>query len=66
MGDFVVFQVTDLTPAEGPLEASAGATLENEARIGVYGDFVTAVRDDARMVINQQTLQQVLAVNTGQ
>lgn len=64
-GEFVVFQVTDVTEAEGPLEASASATLENEARIGLYGDFVTAVRDDARMVINQQTLQQVLALNTG-
>ena len=64
-GEFVVFQVTELTEATAPLEASAAATLENEARIGIYGDFVTAVRDDARMTINQQTLQQVLAVNTG-
>lgn len=64
-GEFVVFQVTDLTEASAPLEASATATLENEARIGLYGDFVTAVRDDARMTINQQTLQQVLALNTG-
>lgn len=64
-GEFIVFQVTDLTEPTAPLEASASATLENEARIGIYGDFVTAVRDDARMVINQQTLQQVLATNTG-
>jgi peptidyl-prolyl cis-trans isomerase D len=64
-GEFIVFQVTDLTEPAAPLEASASATLENEARIGIYGDFVTAVRDDARMVINQQTLQQVLALNTG-
>ncbi len=64
-GEFIVFQVTDLTEPAAPLEASASATLENEARIGIYGDFVTAVRDDARMVINQQTLQQVLATNTG-
>ncbi|KQX42645.1 hypothetical protein ASD04_01360 [Devosia sp. Root436] len=64
-GEFIVFQVTDLTPAEGPLEEAANASLENEARIGVYGDFVTAIRDDARMVINQQALQQVLELNTG-
>ncbi len=64
-GEFIVFQVTDLTEPAAPLEASASATLENEARIGIYGDFVTAIRDDARMVINQQTLQQVLALNTG-
>lgn len=64
-GEFIVFQVTDLTEAAGPLEQAAGASLENEARSGIYGDFVTAVRDDARLVINQQTLQQVLALNTG-
>ncbi|MGB3336027.1 MAG: SurA N-terminal domain-containing protein [Devosia sp.] len=64
-GEFIVFQVTDLTEADGPLEQAASASLENEARIGIYGDFVAAIRDDARMVINQQTLQQVLALNTG-
>ncbi|HEV7345287.1 MAG TPA: SurA N-terminal domain-containing protein [Devosia sp.] len=64
-GEFVVFEVTELTEAAGPLEPSATATLENEIRIGVYGDFVGAVRDDARVVINQQALQQALAVDTG-
>ncbi|KRA48848.1 hypothetical protein ASD80_17215 [Devosia sp. Root635] len=64
-GDFIVFQVTDLTAAEGPLQEAANASLENEARIGIYGDFVTAIRDDARMTINQQALQQVLELNTG-
>jgi peptidyl-prolyl cis-trans isomerase D len=64
-GEFIVFQVTDVTEAQGPLEQAANASLENEARVGIYGDFVTAVRDDARMTINQQALQQVLAVNTG-
>lgn len=65
-GEFVVFQVVDLVPAEGPLEESANAQLENEVRIGLYGDFVTAVRDDAGLRINQQALSQTLALNTGQ
>jgi len=64
-GEFIVFAVTDLTAAEGPLEEAANASLENEARIGIYGDFVTAVRDEARLVINQQALQQALSLNTG-
>lgn len=64
-GEFVVFQVTDVTPAEGPLEQAANDSLENEARIGIYGDFVTAVRDEARLQVNQQVLQQVLETNTG-
>ncbi|MBU1335029.1 MAG: SurA N-terminal domain-containing protein [Alphaproteobacteria bacterium] len=65
-GEFIVFQVTDLTPATGPLEEAANASLENEARIGLYGDFVSAVRDDAGLRINQQALSQALALNTGQ
>jgi peptidyl-prolyl cis-trans isomerase D len=65
-GEFIVFQVTDVTPADGPLEEAANASLENEARIGIYGDFVSAVRDDAGLRINQQALSQVLALNTGQ
>ena len=64
-GEFVVFQVTDVTAAEGPLEEAANDSLENEARIGIYGDFVTAVRDEARLQVNQQVLQQVLETNTG-
>jgi peptidyl-prolyl cis-trans isomerase D len=64
-GEFIVFAVTDLTPAEGPLEPAANASVENEARIGIYGDFVTAVRDDAGLRINQQALQQTLDLNTG-
>ena len=64
-GEFVVFAVTDLTPAEGPLEQAANDSLENEARIGLYGDFVTAIRDDAGLRINQQALNDALALNTG-
>jgi len=64
-GEHVVFQVVDATPAEGPLDPGAEASLENEARIGLYGDFVTAIRDDAGLRINQQALQQTLALNTG-
>jgi peptidyl-prolyl cis-trans isomerase D len=65
-GEFIVFQVTDLTPAEGGLEAAAQDSLENEARIGIYADFVAAIRDDAGLRINQQALNQALALNTGQ
>ena len=55
----------DLGRGEGPLEQAANDSLENEARIGIYGDFVTAVRDEARLQVNQQVLQQVLETNTG-
>ncbi|MCS6759119.1 MAG: hypothetical protein MO852_08950, partial [Candidatus Devosia euplotis] len=59
-GEHVVFQVVDVIPATGPLEAGAEASLENEVRVELYGDFVTAVRDDAGLRVNQRALQQVL------
>lgn len=64
-GEFIVFAVTDLTPADGALETTANTSLENEARVGLYGDFITAIRDDAGLRINQQALQQALSLNTG-
>jgi peptidyl-prolyl cis-trans isomerase D len=65
-GEFIVFQVVDLVQAEGPLEAAANDQLENEVRIGLYGDFVSAVRDEAGLRINQQALSQALALTSGQ
>jgi peptidyl-prolyl cis-trans isomerase D len=65
-GDHVVFQVSSETPTAGPLEAKANASLENEVKIGLYGDFVTAVRDEAGLRINQQALQQALALGVTQ
>ena len=65
-GEHIVFQVVDVIPAETPLAADAKASLENEARVGLYGEFVTAIRDAAGLRINQQALQQTLALNTGQ
>ena len=65
MGEFFVFAVTGVTEAQDPLGASAVASIENEVRTGLYGAFVAGVQDDARMVINQQALEQALALNTG-
>jgi peptidyl-prolyl cis-trans isomerase D len=65
-GDHIVFQVSAVTPADGPLETQQNASLENEARIGLYGDFVTAVRDEAGLRINQQALTQTLQLGVQQ
>lgn len=65
-GEHVVFKVVDVIPAEGDLEAQARTSLENEARVGIYGDFVTAVSNEAGLRINQQALEQTLSLNTGQ
>jgi peptidyl-prolyl cis-trans isomerase D len=65
-GEYVVFEVTDVTPAVEPLDEATLAALDNEARVGVYGDFVMGVRQDAGLRINQQALDQVLALSAGQ
>lgn len=65
-GEFVVFDVVDVTPAEGALAEQASASLENELRVGLYGEFVTAVRDEIGLRTNQQALQQLLSLNTPQ
>ena len=65
-GEFVVFQVVDVVPAEGALEQQANANLENEVRVGLYSQFVSAVRDEAGLRINQQALEQALALNSPQ
>lgn len=65
-GDYIVFQVSDVTPAAEPLDANAQASLDNEARIGIYAEFVSAVRDSVGLRINQQALNDALALYTGQ
>ncbi|WP_108397416.1 peptidylprolyl isomerase [Devosia submarina] len=65
-GEFIVFDVVDVTIAEGNLTEQANAGLENEVRVGLYGEFVAAVRDEVGLRTNQQALQQVLSLNTPQ
>jgi peptidyl-prolyl cis-trans isomerase D len=65
-GEFVVFQVVDVISAEGNLAEQANASLENEVRVGLYSEFVSAVRDQAGLRVNQQALQQTLSLNTPQ
>lgn len=65
-GEYVVFQVVDTIPAEGTLAQQADDSLENEVRVGLYSDFVTAVRDEAGLRTNAQALQQLLSLNTAQ
>jgi len=61
-GDHIVFQVSAVTPADGMLPTQQNASLENEVRIGLYSDFVVAVRDEAGLRINQQALTQALSL----
>ncbi|WP_173087790.1 peptidylprolyl isomerase [Devosia sp. 1635] len=65
-GETVVFQVVEAVPAEGPLNPQTSASLENEVRVGLFGDFVSAVRDEAGLRVNEQALQQALTLSTAQ
>lgn len=65
-GEVVVFQVVDTAAPATPLEAEAIESLDAEARSGLQSAFVTAVRDDAGLKVNQQALNQLLVQNYGQ
>lgn len=66
-GDHVVFQVVEITPAAEGQFAEAEQFLEDSTRQSLYSDFVTGLVGDAGVRVNQQALNQVLALDgTGQ
>src|SRR5690606_378803 len=65
-GEFYVFQVVESGPAEELLDEQTVAALSSEARADVYSEFVSALRDDVGLRINQQALTQLLTLNYGQ
>lgn len=64
-GDYVVFKVVEVTPAEGEGDAATRDYVANSTRDSLYGQFVSALRDDAGVRINQGVLNQVLALDAG-
>ncbi len=64
-GQFIVFQVVDSAAGE-PLQAEVVASFDNEARAGLYSEFVAALRNDAGLRVNQQALTQLLVQNFGE
>jgi peptidyl-prolyl cis-trans isomerase D len=67
-GDHVLFQVTGIVPGSVDALTSENKTfVENSLRDTLYADFVTGVRDEAGIRINQQALSKVLGLDqTGQ
>lgn len=67
-GDQVIFQVVEITPAAvAEAKPEASKFIEDSTRDTLYADFVTGVRDEAGMHLNQQVLNQILALDsTGQ
>lgn len=65
-GDYVIFHVISVTPAEDTVAAQVRSAIANAMRDNIYGEFVQALTQDAGVHISQQTLSQTLALNTGQ
>jgi peptidyl-prolyl cis-trans isomerase D len=61
-GSVTVFQVTSAIPSGTTLDATVVDSLDQEAQIGLYGEFVAGVRDDVGLRINQQALNEALAL----
>lgn len=64
-GDYVVFKVTDVTPATGELNAQTRSFVADGFRNNLYAQFLAGLENDAGMQVNQKILQQALALNTG-
>lgn len=64
-GDYVVFEVQAITPASGTLSAQTRSAVENSIRDSLYGAFIGGLRQDDGLKINQQALNQVLALEGG-
>jgi peptidyl-prolyl cis-trans isomerase D len=61
-GEHVVFEVVGVTPASEPLDEQTLTALASEKQTNLLGEFVNGVRDSAGFTINQQVLDQVLAL----
>jgi peptidyl-prolyl cis-trans isomerase D len=58
-GDYVVFQVVEVTPAPAP-DVRASDFVENSIREGVYQDLVRGLIADSGIRTNQQVLTQLM------
>jgi peptidyl-prolyl cis-trans isomerase D len=62
-GDYVIFQVAAITPASAALPEQAKTQVENSIKDSLYGDFIGGLRQDDGLRINQQALNQALALD---
>lgn len=62
-GDYVIFQVVDVTPSTGEIEVAAREFVDSAMIDSLYGGFIGALRDDAGVNINQGVLSQILALD---
>ena len=59
-GEYLVYHVVDVTPAQGEGDKNIADFLTNSQRNGFYTAFINGLRDEQGIHINQQALSQTL------
>ncbi|WP_158625984.1 peptidylprolyl isomerase [Arsenicitalea aurantiaca] len=62
-GDYVVFRVVEITPAQSEPAPETREFVTEALRDSLYLDFVAGLRDEAGLRINQSALNQLLAAD---
>ncbi|MDB5505732.1 MAG: PpiD [Devosia sp.] len=65
-GDHLVFKVTEAIDGKAEIDPATAGFVENSARESLFGEFVNGIKNEAGLRINQQVLNQLLALGTGQ
>ena len=65
-GDYLIYHVTDVTPATGEPDKNVTDFLTNSPRDALYAEFITGLRDEAGLKINQQALSALLNLTPAQ
>ena len=65
-GDYLIYHVTDVTPATGAPDKNVTDFLTNSTRDALYAEFITGLRDEAGLKINQQALSALLNLTPAQ
>lgn len=60
LGDYVVFQVVEVIANDDEIDETAVEFINNSMINSMYAQFITGLRDDQGMHINQGTLNQIL------
>ena len=65
-GDYLIYHVVDITPAAGDPDKNVTDFLTNSTRDALYAEFITGLRDEAGLKINQQALSAALNLTPAQ
>src|SRR5690606_19617307 len=63
-GDYVIFQVVEVIPAAAETNEQARGFVTEAARDTLYSDFVTGLRDELGVRVNQGAVDRLFALDT--